>query len=318
MRPVNMLNQRCGRWIVKSREEGSGRPRIYWNCVCDCGNSGVVSTSQLRSGKSQSCGCLNKEIVSAQRLIDLTGKIFGRWKVISKFASRRPGNTLWTCVCECGKVSQVDGWCLRNNGSKSCKGCSSRSDIVGRRFGRWVVKKWVGEKKWLCVCDCGSQREVSTCSLKNGRSQSCGCRNREKVRIRPFEALYNRFCATAKAAEREVELTYEEFVEFTKSVKCYYCWSLIRWTMYGVTRNGAAYNLDRMDNTQGYRTDNLVVCCKKCNFGKSSEYTHDEWYGMTAYFRAQKVSQTALTVGHKPYTVVNERETFCQPSASRE
>ena len=35
----------------------------YWNCICECGNFTTVVTHQLMSGKTKSCGCLNKEIV---------------------------------------------------------------------------------------------------------------------------------------------------------------------------------------------------------------------------------------------------------------
>jgi hypothetical protein len=33
----------------------------YWNCVCDCGNITVVTTSHLISGHTVSCGCRSKE-----------------------------------------------------------------------------------------------------------------------------------------------------------------------------------------------------------------------------------------------------------------
>lgn len=33
----------------------------YWKCVCDCGNIVVVSTSDLRRKRKQSCNCLQKD-----------------------------------------------------------------------------------------------------------------------------------------------------------------------------------------------------------------------------------------------------------------
>ena len=50
-------------------------------------------------------------------LIDLTGKTFGFWTVL-EYA----GNSRWKCKCRCGTVANVDGYCLRNGGTKSC-GC---------------------------------------------------------------------------------------------------------------------------------------------------------------------------------------------------
>jgi hypothetical protein len=35
---------------------------IYWNCLCDCGNSTIIRSADLVRGKTRSCGCLKKEI----------------------------------------------------------------------------------------------------------------------------------------------------------------------------------------------------------------------------------------------------------------
>lgn len=37
--------------------------RIYWLCVCECGNLIKVNSSQLVSGQTQSCGCLRKDLL---------------------------------------------------------------------------------------------------------------------------------------------------------------------------------------------------------------------------------------------------------------
>lgn len=38
--------------------------RIYWECLCECGNTAVVATSMLRTEKVKSCGCLRNERIS--------------------------------------------------------------------------------------------------------------------------------------------------------------------------------------------------------------------------------------------------------------
>jgi len=78
-----------------------------------------------------------------------------------------------------------------------------------------------------------------------------------------------------------MDITFEQFLEFTNISECHYCNSPIVWKKSG----SRTYNLDRKDNNKGYLLNNLVVCCYKCNKGKREIYTYEEWYGMTEYFR---------------------------------
>jgi hypothetical protein len=45
-------------------------------------------------------------------------------------------------------------------------------DRSNERNGRLLIKEKVG-KKWLCICDCGTEKLVATGNLKN--TFSCGC-----------------------------------------------------------------------------------------------------------------------------------------------
>ncbi len=63
MRRLDISGQRFGRWRVVRY---IGGPDCLWECVCDCGNAGTPQGSFLRNGRSQSCGCLRRELV-AQR-----------------------------------------------------------------------------------------------------------------------------------------------------------------------------------------------------------------------------------------------------------
>lgn len=53
-------------------------------------------------------------------------------------------------------------------------------DLTGKTFGKWNVLQKTenrgsnGDIKWLCQCECGVQKEVSSSSLRNGTSLSCG------------------------------------------------------------------------------------------------------------------------------------------------
>jgi hypothetical protein len=46
-----------------TEQERNGRPKgsNYWYCLCDCGNTHIVSLSDFKLGKVASCGCLNSK-----------------------------------------------------------------------------------------------------------------------------------------------------------------------------------------------------------------------------------------------------------------
>lgn len=54
---------------------------------------------------------------------------------------------------------------------------------LGQRFGRLITTRWVGGKPatWECLCDCGTIKVIYIPSLLSGRSQSCGCLQRERI-----------------------------------------------------------------------------------------------------------------------------------------
>ena len=62
-----MTGQKCGRLTVISRAENEDK-RAYWNCLCDCGNTVTLQGKRLRTGKTQSCGCIRKETSAKQGL----------------------------------------------------------------------------------------------------------------------------------------------------------------------------------------------------------------------------------------------------------
>ena len=58
---LDLTGQRFGKLTVIERAKSNkdGYPR--WLCKCDCGNTNIVYGMHLKSGASQSCGCLTKE-----------------------------------------------------------------------------------------------------------------------------------------------------------------------------------------------------------------------------------------------------------------
>jgi hypothetical protein len=184
--------KKYGRWIVVGRHSGSVE---HWECRCDCGGKGVVARSNLISGNSQSCGCLQKEKVASSgrdNWIDLTGQRFGRLIALEPVLDNGGYRRKWRCRCDCGKVKIITTSSLRNpqKGTKSC-GCliqeTSRKnliDIAGQRFGRLDVLRTVRDTNgnmngWLCRCDCGKEKVIRAACLREGITNSCGCLQKE-------------------------------------------------------------------------------------------------------------------------------------------
>jgi hypothetical protein len=63
----------------------------------------------------------------------------------------------------------------------------SIEEMTGKAYGRWTVLGGLRKqsarpkspKQTLCQCECGTKRWVQVTALRNGRSQSCGCRAKE-------------------------------------------------------------------------------------------------------------------------------------------
>jgi len=105
------------------------------------------------------------------------------------------------------------------------------------------------------------------------------------MRKRPFEALYNHLVHRVQYDGRAVELSYEEFLEFTKTPFCTYCGDPVKWSEYTLNKGGYACNLDRKNNALGYTKENCVVCCPPCNRTKSSRFSFEEFMVMMSALR---------------------------------
>lgn len=107
--------------IEKAKNEKNRHNK--WLCRCDCGNTTIVRSTELRNGKTKSCGCLNYA-----RLVDLTGQRFGKLVVV-QYAGRKGMNTMWKCQCDCGNITITTNSNLRTGSAKSC-GCYKKVHSV--------------------------------------------------------------------------------------------------------------------------------------------------------------------------------------------
>lgn len=165
-------------------------------------------------------------------------------------------------------------------------------DNIGKIFGRWTIIEFShkDEKQralyWKCKCVCGNEGIIRYSQLKQGKSKSCGCYQKEVATLRIINANKKRVLPTGVAALRNLfrcyrkdsiargiffNLTIEEFIKII-GLNCYYCSIEPKQLSKNINWNGSyKYNgIDRVDNDKGYVINNVVPCCKWCNQAKSN------------------------------------------------
>jgi hypothetical protein len=160
-------------------------------------------------------------------------------------------------------------------------------DLKNQTVGLWkiiervdgpITKSKSKPAYWKCKCKCGTVAIIPSHNLRSKNTLSCGCRNQ----VPAFQSRFNRLQWISNERGIKCAISFSQFQEFTKIKTCHYCHAPIEWKS---QKNAQAYHLDRKDSSAGYIIENCVVCCTRCNMGKSDRYTYDEWYKMNDYFR---------------------------------
>lgn len=215
-------------------------------------------------------------------LINLVGRTFGDLTVISRYGIHESRHeTTWLCRCSCGKEKIVCGVDLKMGDVKTCGNKRHRRiNEVGNVYGNLKVisagEDYVNIRpdgqirlyaRWICKCSCGNTVLVRGRDLRTGSSKSCGkCMPRGQS---AFNAFYKKLVDSANERGYVWELSKEQVMEIT-SKPCFYCGQHPNQAYKTHSdRDGYIHNgIDRMDNNIGYVLDNVVPCCKVCNYAK--------------------------------------------------
>lgn len=122
-RGTNLMGRRFGRLLVVKKANYRLGRGVRWLCRCDCGRTTAVTSGNLSSGHTISCGCAKKD--TGLRLTrNLIGQKFGRLLVVSACGWTKWRNRVWNCVCDCGRHVKVASGHLISKNTTSC-GCYS-------------------------------------------------------------------------------------------------------------------------------------------------------------------------------------------------
>ena len=124
------------------------------------------------------------------RLIDISGKQYGRLKVIRRDTDKPGKYVFWICECQCDSktIVSVRADNLKSGNTVSCGCVNSENihrkqrnsiDITDKHFGKLIAKHYVKSGKqgaiWHCECECGETVDTYVSNLISGNISSCGC-----------------------------------------------------------------------------------------------------------------------------------------------
>lgn len=148
--------QKIGRLLILNRNfDQKDKKRVYWNCLCDCGNICIKRSDSLTSVNVPSCGCYKKEQTSKQWSAQLVGQHFGKLTVLEKI-EHDGVRSLWKCQCDCGNICYYPSRYLLAMNVQSC-GCETRSkgELELRQL---LTEKNILFKEQYSFKDCLSQK----------------------------------------------------------------------------------------------------------------------------------------------------------------
>jgi hypothetical protein len=217
---------------------------------------------------------------------DIVGQRFGKLIVV-EFIEIKKNKSYWKCKCDCGNVVITQKGSLTakrtKGGNYGCKKCCRGESLVGQRFGRLVVEKFLGSKThsslWLCKCDCGNLKEKRKADL--GGLSSCGCYIKERCSTLSkksrgkdpilvcLNSILRYYLRNASRRGINFDLKSTDFYTLIKQ-NCYYCDSAPSNKQTYLNTVFFYNGIDRLNNSYGYELNNSVPCCKICNIAKSN------------------------------------------------
>lgn len=221
------------------------------------------------------------------KMIDLTGKTFGKLNVLERAENTKGGQAKWICECECGEKIKATGRELRSGIRTDCGHHSvawNFVDLTGKRFGRLTVIKRAEnyrgcQAQWKCKCDCGNETVVRAMYLKNGSTKSCGCYKADRIKAASLKhgmsgtRLWRIWNNMHSRCEQENSSQYSYYGE--RGVEVCEEWSEFKPFMEWALSSGYKENLtiDRIDFDGNYCPENCRwVTRQEQNRNKSSNH----------------------------------------------
>lgn len=285
---LDLTGQKFGKLEVLREGNKDKKGNRRWLCRCDCGREKEIYQQSLRSGVTQSCGCLCAE-QSRQRMSQGWSEIFTEEYLTREHKEK--GRSLREIAKEQGCTM---GCIMRYVRRFNIEANGPCYNLAGQKIGRLLVIDMAYTKKggsyWNVECDCGTKKVVKGQCLVRRTTTSCGCWNREKCWQGVGDLGKTYWSRIVKhAARRKLEF----------SIDMEYAWKLFQeqkgrcaltnesihldrsFTQNTHKRGTHVHtaSLDRIDSTKGYIPGNVQWVHKTINRMKSNlqEFDFIQW-----------------------------------------
>lgn len=182
---------------------------------------------------------------------------------------------------------------LEDNSCKNLYWGKKYEDLSNRKFNRLTVGKKIKKDKnnviqWECFCDCGNKLYVYASALKNGKTKSCGCLQKEHYLSSPGKKHglhgskeYKIWDAMIQRCHNQNNKAYHNYggrgifvcSEWKNSFKNFY-------NDMG-PRPSDKHSIERKNNNKGYDPENCIWADKYTQANNTSRNKYFSLYGKT-------------------------------------
>lgn len=120
----------------KPKIKPNGKPIRQALFLCPrCRRKAFITRIELvRSGKTRSCGCYNRALITEHHKKDLTGQKFGLLTAVKTVGQDKNKHFIWLCECDCGNKevyalahkllggNKISCGCIHSKGEQKVKG----------------------------------------------------------------------------------------------------------------------------------------------------------------------------------------------------
>lgn len=180
------------------------------------------------------------------------------------------------------------------------------NDIEGQKFGRLTVLGFMGDRKWLCKCDCGNQKAIAARHFKNGSTTSCGCHRIKRIKEsntthghtvgREVSRVYNIWLAMM---QRCYDMNCKAYYNYGgRGITVCERWMKFENFLADMGEPSPGMSIDRKNNNEGY-------CYENCRWTTSKEQANNRRSNHLLTFKGktQTIAQWAEETGINRATI---------------